>query len=533
MPPRWGLQWATRAGSMDDPKQSHVVGKIDWIAPPQGGGRFSADGYSLSAFSKQDPDTLFRIVATATNDAAMREASGLTVPTRTSILEDPEMQKKNRYLPGGRGPRSKTALPFPQLPEFYAVGEFIARRIVQAVTGEMEVKPALDAAAVETEAFLKGRGYLQMNVDVSPAARGGGAHQRADRDRRLRHSSGASRYCRSAPIPDRPLVGTTCRPTASASARAIRPGSIPIPRRSRTPHDGMPGPPMVARPGTDLAFLRRQHLDAHNIVLGIVNPLTPSGQGLANPGLSVAMCHATNEWQVRALVANEPRLRASIVVPYEDPAASAAEIERYAGNPAFAQVLLLGRTGELLGQRRYRPIFRAAVRAGLPVALHAFGYSGQPVTPAGWPSFYIEEMTGHAQCAQAQLSSLVLEGAFEELPGLKVIIVEAGFAWLPSLAWRLDRNFDRLRSETPGLRRLPSEYLHDQVWLTTQPMEEPEPREHLLDTIGWIGWDRLLFATDYPHWDFDDPAHALPLRIGEAERHAFFIGNARALYGIG
>ncbi len=153
-----GLQWATRAGSMDDPKQSRVVGKIDWIAPPQGHGRFSADGYAISAFSKQDPDTLFRIIATATNDAAMREASGLTVPTRTSILNDPEMQKKNRYYPAAAA-AIDTALPFPQLPEFYAVGEFIARRIVQAVTGEMEVKPALDAAATETENFLKSRGY--------------------------------------------------------------------------------------------------------------------------------------------------------------------------------------------------------------------------------------------------------------------------------------------------------------------------------------------------------------------------------------
>jgi len=63
-------------------------------------------------------------------------------------------------------------------------------------------------------------------------------------------------------------------------------------------------------------------------------------------------------------------------------------------------------------------------------------------------------------------------------------------------------------------------------------MEEPEPREHLRDTIEWIGWDRLLFATDYPHWDFDDPAHALPLRVTDAQRHDFFIGNARKLYSI-
>ena len=289
-------------------------------------------------------------------------------------------------------------------------------------------------------------------------------------------------------------------------------------------------PPNGGNPGTDLDFLRHQHLDAHNIVLGIVNPLTPSGQGFSNPGLSAAMCHANNEWQLHALVTPEPRLRASILVPYEDPEAAAREIAHYAGNPAFVQVLLLGRTGELLGKQRYRPIFEAAVRAGLPVAIHAFGYSGHPITSGGWPSFYIEEMTGHAQCCQSQLASMVVEGLFEHLPDLRVVVVEAGFAWLPALAWRLDRTWHRLRSETPHLRRPPSDYIRQHVWLTTQPIEEPEPREHLRDVIEWIGWDRLVFATDYPHWDFDDPARAMPLRITEAQRHAFFLGNARALY---
>ena len=71
------------------------------------------------------------------------------------------------------------------------------------------------------------------------------------------------------------------------------------------------------------------------------------------------------------------------------------------------------------------------------------------------------------------------------------------------------------------------------VWWTTQPMEEPEPREHLLDTIGWMGWDRLLFATDYPHWDFDDPgARAAAAHHRCSSGSGFFLGNARAVYGV-
>ena len=153
-----GLQWATRANSMDDPKQSHVIGKIEWSPPPSGKGRISADGYAISAFSKQDPETLFRIVATATAEANMREGSALTLVPRKALLNDAELRTKNRFYPAATQALA-SGIPFPQIPEFYAVGEYIARRIVQAITGEMATKAALDAAASETEAFLKGRGY--------------------------------------------------------------------------------------------------------------------------------------------------------------------------------------------------------------------------------------------------------------------------------------------------------------------------------------------------------------------------------------
>jgi predicted TIM-barrel fold metal-dependent hydrolase len=289
-------------------------------------------------------------------------------------------------------------------------------------------------------------------------------------------------------------------------------------------------PPSGKPPGTDLDFTRTQHLDPNNIALGLINPPTPSNSFM-NPGLGNAICRAMNEFQVECLVTPEPRLRASVSVNYEDTAGAVAEIERCAGNPAFGHVLLLSRTGSPMGSSRYFPIFEAATAAGLPVAVHAFGFGGNPNTSSGWASFYIEDMVGHAQTCQAQLTSMIVEGVFERLPKLRFVLIEGGFAWLPPLAWRLDKLWKTLRSETPHLRRSPSEVIHEQVWLTTQPMEEPEPREHLLDTIAWIGWDRLLFATDYPHWDFDDPVHALPLRITEQQRQMFFRDNARQVYG--
>ena len=226
----------------------------------------------------------------------------------------------------------------------------------------------------------------------------------------------------------------------------------------------------------------------------------------------------------------EPRLKGSIVVPYEDADAAVAELEKYAGNLHFSQVLMLSRTSEPAGQKRYWKLYEAAAAAGLPVGVHAFGFGGYPVSGSGWPSYYIEDMVGHAQSSQAFLTSMVIEGVFERLPNLQLVMIEAGFAWLPALSWRLDKIWNRLRVETPHLKRPPSEYIHQNVFLTTQPMEEPAKREQVLDAIDWIGWDRLLFATDYPHWDYDDPDVVLPMPLPEQKRRDFFLNNAKKLY---
>jgi uncharacterized protein len=89
-----------------------------------------------------------------------------------------------------------------------------------------------------------------------------------------------------------------------------------------------------------------------------------------------------------------------------------------------------------------------------------------------------------------------------------------------------------MRKETPHVKRPPSEYVRRNVWFTTQPIEEPETPRHLEDIIDWIGWDRLLFSTDYPHWDFDHPRYAFKFKLDDDKRGMIFRDNAKALYGL-
>ena len=138
-----------------------------------------------------------------------------------------------------------------------------------------------------------------------------------------------------------------------------------------------------------------------------------------------------------------------------------------------------------------------------------------------------------ATAFQDQLTSLICEGVFERFPTLQLVLIEGGIAWLAPLMWRLDRAWALLRQEAPHLTRLPSELIGEHVWATTQPIDEP-PRSSdfpmLLEQLGMT--DRILFATDYPHWDFDAPDRALPTSLSAAARNAILHGNAHKLYRL-
>ena len=137
-----------------------------------------------------------------------------------------------------------------------------------------------------------------------------------------------------------------------------------------------------------------------------------------------------------------------------------------------------------------------------------------------------------AHTMAAQLASLVLEGIPERFPRLKIVFIEGGLGWIPSTTWRMDQHFERFRSEVPHLKRKPSEYVKQHFWFTTQPSDEPDEARHLRSLIDWVGVDRMLFSSDYPHWDWDDPRFVLKTPLSETERTKIFNSNARALYKL-
>ena len=187
------------------------------------------------------------------------------------------------------------------------------------------------------------------------------------------------------------------------------------------------------------------------------------------------------------------------------------------------------------GNPFYPPIYEAAQECSLPVAIHpgheGSGISGPP-TSAGYPSSYFEKHTNISQSYMAQLVSLVSEGVFEKFPGLKFVCIEGGFGWVPHLMWRFDKNYKALRIQSPWLKRLPSETILEHVRFTSQPIEEPPRTSQLLELFEMMRADRvLMFASDYPHWDFDSPFAAFP-KVPKELGERIFWRNAQELYGL-
>jgi uncharacterized protein len=293
-------------------------------------------------------------------------------------------------------------------------------------------------------------------------------------------------------------------------------------------------PPSGGPPASDPVYVITDHLDRYGIDYAILTG--PGGVPLGpDPDYANALASAYNDCLLDAWLPVSPRFRGSVTVNAGDPEAAAREIRRVGSHPEMVQVIMGGASRAPYGQRQYHPIYEAAAELGLPVATHPGGEgagTAWPPTPVGYPSRYMEWHNVLPLTYMAHVNSLVCEGVFERFPALRFVVVEAGLAWLPHLMWRMDKNYKALRDTTPWLKRLPSEYIVDHVRLTTQPIEEPAKAGELAQLLTMMSAERtVMFSSDYPHWDNDDPRRILR-RVEPAVRARILGGTAAELYGL-
>lgn len=285
-------------------------------------------------------------------------------------------------------------------------------------------------------------------------------------------------------------------------------------------------------PGSDYALMREQLLDRYQLDYAILNGEAYDVSTIANVRYAAALARAYNDWLIETWLPRDPRFKGSMLVAPQDPASAAEEIRRVGHRSDIVQVLVSSGAQRPYGDPFYYPIWEAAAELDLPVAMHLGGTAGlnSNAFSCGHPTYYVEFHALVCQNGMTHLVSLICQGVFERLPNLRVVLVELGSAWLPGLMWRLDNDWKALRKETPWVRRLPSEYAREHVRLTTQPLEVPADKEKLWAVLEAFEMrEMLMFATDYPHWDFDDPTM---IGLPPAWKDDVLDGNARKLYGL-
>ena len=112
------------------------------------------------------------------------------------------------------------------------------------------------------------------------------------------------------------------------------------------------------------------------------------------------------------------------------------------------------------------------------------------------------------------------------------MFVEGNVVHFASVLQRLEYHWKTLRSEVADLQRKPSEYIQDHIWASTQPIDEPDNPAHLAEMIEEFCADNVLYASDYPHFDFDSPETVFPSSFPKELRDKILRTNGQKFFGL-
>ena len=254
-----------------------------------------------------------------------------------------------------------------------------------------------------------------------------------------------------------------------------------------------------------------------------------------DPAFATTLARAYNRWLHERWLTEERSLKGALVVAPQNPEAGARDIAAYAGGSEFACVYLpASGLKTLYGDERYDPVYVAASEAGLPVVIHSVEtvYPAFPFQLEQFRTSLAVHALAHPLSMVANLVSMIETGVPVRHPELKIGFMEAGTAWIPFIANRLDKEYIERRREVPLLQERPSRTMR-RFYYGTQPIEEPERRADLVSLFELFdGEHRAMFASDWPHHDFDHPQHVFGLPFSAQARRRIMGLNAAEFFSL-
>jgi predicted TIM-barrel fold metal-dependent hydrolase len=264
---------------------------------------------------------------------------------------------------------------------------------------------------------------------------------------------------------------------------------------------------------------RLEAMDRDRIERGLLFP--SAGLYLASvqeEAYAAALCRAYNNWLYDYCAADRTRLMAVAAVPAQDVKLAADEAKRAVTQLGFKGVFVRPNPvkGRAIDDPYYDPLYQTVAELGVPLLVHEGSGAYLPTAgadrfPGRW--FFTHAISHPFEQMLASLS-LICRGALERHPELQVVFLEAGAGWLPYWLWRMDEHYEILPFQVPWLKKKPSEYFRRQCFIS---FEADETR--LGEVISSIGPDRVVFASDYPHWDATFPG-VTDMILGRADLNA-------------
>ena len=253
----------------------------------------------------------------------------------------------------------------------------------------------------------------------------------------------------------------------------------------------------VSRALLDLDAGRITAMDADGIDMQVLLLSSPGVQ-VFEKATAVALASESNDYAAAACKRHPSRFAALAAVAPQDPAAAAKELERATRTLGLKGAVVNSHTFDhYLDEQQFWPIFEAAEALDVPIYIHprepASGMRQIMSGPvAGGPAWaYGVEVGTH-------VLKLITAGVFDRFPKLRIVVGHMGEAlpfWLPRIDNRYIAMRDGMFAGARPMKRMPSDYIRENLWVTTSGMNYwPQLRM----TLDVMGRDRVMYATDYP-----------------------------------
>lgn len=284
----------------------------------------------------------------------------------------------------------------------------------------------------------------------------------------------------------------------------------------------------------DIGAQRIRDMDETGIARQILS-LTNPGVQIFDADTGTALATAFNDQLAEAIRAHPDRFSGLAAIAPQNPAGAAKELERGVRKLGLKGAIINSHTqGEYLDDPKFWDIFAAAESLNVPVYLHPSTPSPRMYAPfAEWG---LEgAIYGFAVETSLHLLRIIVSGVFDRFPGLRMVAGHLGEG-LPYWFSRIDffHRANVASGRYPNVKKLnkkPSDYLKENIWVTTSGMAWEPP---ILYCQQVLGVDRVLYAMDYPYQFIPEEVKVTDnLPISDQDKRKLYQSNAEIVFGLG